>query len=82
MNFGAEKVDLRDIRFTPELLRCIPAATARMYSVLPVFTRCDSLGVVMLDFSNLEAIDELVFITGKELQIRAFIELYYAEDGK
>ena len=85
MNSGTEKVELREVLFTPELLRCIPAATARMYSVLPIFDAGDCLGIVMLDPSRIEAIDELAFITGRSLQvrtaaaeeIRAFIDMHY-----
>lgn len=35
-NFGAEHIDLSEVQFTAELLRLIPAETARKYQVLPV----------------------------------------------
>ena len=90
MTFGIEKVDLREIHFTRELLSRLPAATARRYSALPVYEHGDSLVVVLPDPSRLDAIDELHAITGKHLdikaadpdQIDAFIEMHYGADDR
>ena len=88
MNFGAEKVDLRDIRFTPEILRSIPPATARMYSVIPIADAIEGVVIAAPYPFKLEAIDELRWIVGRNIEIRAadsdqlrtFIEKHYGAD--
>jgi hypothetical protein len=85
MNYGAEIVDLRDVRFTPELLSVIPGATARMYSVLPIADTIDGLVIATAHPFNLEAIDDLNRIVGRDIEIRCadadqlrdFIKNYY-----
>ena len=71
MKFGAELVDLTKVKFTPELLRCIPADVARKYRVLPVFERPGCLAIALADLEDLNAIDSLTHILQKpELEIR------------
>jgi hypothetical protein len=71
MNFGAEKVDLSKIHFTPELLRYIPAETARKYQVLPLFDYPGRLTIALAQADDLNVIDGLIAILkGKELEIR------------
>ena len=85
-----EHINLSEVRFTPDLLRCIPAATARMYSVLPVFDTPDCLCIALDDPSKAEVIDELHFILRRELQVQqadrqqidAFIHRLYGDEHR
>ena len=70
MNDGAEKIDLRDVRFTPELLSTIPGATARMHSVIPIEDAIDGLVIATTYPFNLDAIDDLHRIVGRDIEIR------------
>ncbi len=70
MNYGADKVDLRDVRFTPELLSAIPGATARMYSLIPIADTIDGLVIATTYPFNLEAIDVLRRILSREIEVR------------
>ncbi len=88
MSYGAENVDLRDVRFTPELLSTIPGPTARMYSVLPIANGIDGLVIATACHFNLEAIDDLHRIVGRDMeircadadQLRVFIKNHYGGD--
>jgi hypothetical protein len=81
------RIDLSKVQFTPELLSCIPAATAQIYRVLPVFDAGATLGIVMTDPSNLDVIDALFFLLGRQLQVQqvdpqqldTFIQRLYGE---
>ena len=58
-HFGAEELDLKNVAFTPELLACVPAESARRYRVLPVSNSVGVLRLALADPSDLEAIDSL-----------------------
>jgi len=58
-----------DMEFTPELLKTIPPATARMYQALPLSLDGNSLRVALADPLNPVTIDELGFIVRKELHV-------------
>src|SRR5436190_17829957 len=87
-HLGTEVVDVGEVNYTPELLKLIPPATARMYQCLPVADYGSTLRVAVGDPLNPHATDELSYIIGKEIQIvvanRAAIEKlitrYYGED--
>jgi type IV pilus assembly protein PilB len=71
MKFGAEIVDLTQVDFTPELLRCIPADVARKYRVLPVSDLLGRLSIALADPEDFNTIDSLIHILKKpELEIR------------
>jgi type IV pilus assembly protein PilB len=86
--FGAEFVDLATIRFTPGLLRCIPAELARKYRVLPVSVSGHGIAIVMSDPSDLSAVDGLRSALDRDIELRiadesqldAFIERFYGDD--
>ena len=86
--FGAEFVDLATVRFTPSLLRCIPAELARRYRVLPVAESGRCLAIVTSDPSDLPAIDGLHSALDREFELRvadesqidSFIERLYEDD--
>ncbi len=78
-------IDLATIRFTPELLRCVPQATARMYRVLPIGSAPDCIRIALADPSDLQVLDELYLVLGRAIepyvadkhQLDAFIEKMY-----
>jgi hypothetical protein len=69
MEFGAEFIDLSKVEFTPELLRCIPAETARKYRVLPVASFPGRLAIAVGQI-DLNVIDDLHFTLKREMEIR------------
>jgi hypothetical protein len=88
-HFGAIEIDLKDVRFTTELLARVPAEHARKYQVLPVFGSPGEVGVAMADPSDLAAIDATHQLLGADLQVCVadakqldeFIERLYGSDG-
>ena len=89
MNFGVEKINLVDVNFTPELLCCIPAPTARAFGVLPIFSGPSGLIVALADV-NLVVIDSLFQTLHRELEFRVaerhqldeFIERHYGHEDR
>jgi type IV pilus assembly protein PilB len=85
---GTEVVSVGDVNYTPELLKLIPPATARMYQCLPVADFGSTVQVALGNPLNPNAIDELAYIIGKEVQIVVgdattidkLITRYYGED--
>jgi type IV pilus assembly protein PilB len=68
--FGVERVDLSDVHFTPELLRCLIAADARAYTAIPIFRSPGCVGLAMADPFDLEAVDELRRALKCEVEVR------------
>lgn len=90
-HLSTEVVDLGDYEATPELLKTVPAASARMYQCLPVAEHGSVLHVAMADpLSNHQAIDELAYIVGREIQlvvgeestITKLISRHYGDDSE
>jgi type IV pilus assembly protein PilB len=86
---ATEVVDLGNYEGAPELLQLVPAGTARMYQCLPVAEHNSVLQVAMVDpLNNHQAIDELAYIVGREIQlvvadentIGKLISRHYGED--
>jgi type IV pilus assembly protein PilB len=87
MEFGAEHINLSQVQFTDELLRCIPAEMARRYRVLPVFKDEVRVGVAMAitKLGDLNTIDDLLhslnleieIFAADEYQLNSFIERFY-----
>ena len=50
--FGAEIVDLSSVKFTPELLRCVPAELVRRHRILPVAILRHQVIIAMSDPSG------------------------------
>ena len=68
-HFGADEIDLRSVRFTPELLACVPAELARKYRVLPVSDSAQLLRIAVADPSDIDAIDSLNNFLKRDLEI-------------
>src|SRR5688572_2256687 len=87
-HLSTEVVNVSDVNFTPELLKLVPGATARMYQCLPVADFGSTVQIAIADPLNPHAIDELSYIVGKEIQIvvadpvaiEKLITRFYGED--
>jgi len=84
-----EEIDLRDVSFTAELLSCLPGNFARRFRVLPVGSSRDELVLAMADVSDLNAIDSVQRLTGRDVavcvakarQLDEFIERLYGKEN-
>jgi len=89
-HLSTEVVNLTDLELTPELLKTIPAGTARMYQAVPVGLYGSLLQVALAEPLNPATIDELSYIVGKEIQIvvadpaaiEKIISRHYGEDSE
>jgi type IV pilus assembly protein PilB len=87
---GAPMVTVRERDLTPELLRLIPAKTARMYQCLPVGLVDSTLQIALVDPLNPGRIDELGFVVKKDIQlvvadptlVQKAIEKFYPEENE
>ena len=68
-HLGTEVVELRELELTPEILQTVPATAARMHQCLPVAVHGSTVRVALSDPLNPAAIDELGYLTGKEVQV-------------
>src|SRR5215467_4710188 len=87
-HLGAQVISLKDTEFSPDLLKTIPARTARMYRCMPVAQFDSTLQVAFEDPLNPARVDELGFSVRKEIQpvianpaeIEKLIDRYYGQD--
>ncbi len=88
-HLGAEVVSLRDRELPPEVIKAIPASTARMYRCIPVALHNSTLQVAFADPLDLGSIDEIGFVVKKDVQlvvaapveIEKLLDKYYADSG-
>jgi general secretion pathway protein E/type IV pilus assembly protein PilB len=88
-HFGAEVVNLNDIKITDDVISTIPRHIARKYRVVPVFKHDNTLTVALADPSDLDTIDSLTHLlrmdinlqVASEPDIEAALGKYYAERG-
>jgi type IV pilus assembly protein PilB len=66
----AEYVDCRDVTPDPEALRLIPYSVAQKHAALPVALMDQRLLVVLAEPQNVQVIDELRFLTGRNIVTR------------
>ncbi len=66
---GAPVVTLNERDLSPELIRLVPAKTARMYQCLPVSLQDSTLQVALADPLNVSRVDELGFLLKKDIQL-------------
>jgi len=89
-HLGTEVVNLDGIEFTPDLLKNIPSATARMYQCIPVADYGTAVRVAMANPLNPAAVDEIAYIVAKEVQlvvadptvIEKVISKHYGDDSE
>jgi type IV pilus assembly protein PilB len=89
-HLGTSVVNIADMELTPEILRTVPAGTARMYQCVPVAVYGSAVHVALVNPLNPSIIDELGFTVGKEKElqlvvadpnaIEKLIDKYYGED--
>jgi type IV pilus assembly protein PilB len=83
--FGMPRVTVPEVTADPDLVRLVPAATARKYDLFPVRRINGSLTVAMADPRNLRALDDVAFATSLRIvpgiapvsEIRRAIERHY-----
>jgi len=67
-SLGTEVVNLDNVAFTPELLKTIPAGTARMYQCVPVEDFGSAIRVALANPLTPSVVDEISYIVRKEVQ--------------
>ncbi len=86
--YRVQAVDLREYEIDPEVLKLIPHDMCERHRILPVSRAGSSLIVAMADPSNLNAIDDIKFTTGynvepvvaSEAAIVEAVERYYSQE--
>jgi type IV pilus assembly protein PilB len=86
-HFGAEVVNLSELKIEDEVIATIPRHIARKYRVVPVYKHDSSLTVALADPSDLDTIDSLTHLlhmditlqVASEADIEAALSKYYAE---
>jgi len=68
-NLGTEVVSLKDINFSPELLKAIPANVARMYHCMPVAMKNGTLQVALAEPLDPAHADEVGFASKRDVQV-------------
>ena len=88
-HFGAEVVNLSEIKIPDDVIATVPRHIARKYRVVPVFKHDGSLTVALADPSDLDTIDSLNHLlrldislqVASESDIENALSKYYAERG-
>src|SRR5213595_1878936 len=68
-HLGTEVVELRDLDLTGDVLKTVPASAARMHQCIPVAAHGSSIRIALADPLDPAVIDELNYLTGKEVQV-------------
>ncbi len=88
-HFGAEVVNLNELKISDDVIAAIPRHIARKYRVVPVYKHDGALTVALADPSDLDTIDSLQHLlqmditlqVASEPDIEAALTKYYAERG-
>ncbi|MCK4632123.1 MAG: Flp pilus assembly complex ATPase component TadA, partial [candidate division Zixibacteria bacterium] len=84
------KVNLDSMVIDPRVIQIVPVDIARRYSLIPVFAIGNTLTLVMSDPLNIIAIDEIKYLTGKNIKrsiattteiVRAIDQYYSVADS-
>jgi len=89
-HFGAEVINLNEVRIEDDVIATIPRHIAKKYRVLPVFKHDNNLTVALADPSDLDTIDSLTHLLRAEIDLRVASEAdietalnkYYGADKK
>ena len=73
-HFGAEVVNLGEMKIDDEVIAVIPRHGARKYRVVPVFKHDTSVTVAMADPSDLDTLDSLQHLLHAEVDLRVASE--------
>ncbi len=88
-HFGAEVVNLNDLKIEDDVIATVPRHIARKYRVVPVYKHENALTVALADPSDLDTIDSLQHLlhmditlqVASDADIEAALSKYYAERG-
>jgi len=88
-HFGAEVVNLSDLKIADDVIAAIPRHIAKKYRVVPVYKHENTLTVALADPSDLDTIDSLQHLLRMEISIQVASEAdiesalnrYYADKG-
>ena len=69
-HFGAEVVNLADLRIEDDVIAAVPKHVARKYRVIPVYRHDDSLTVALSDPSDIAVIDALNHVLNADVQVQ------------
>jgi general secretion pathway protein E/type IV pilus assembly protein PilB len=69
-HFGAEVVDLNEIKIDDDVIAAVPRHIARKYRVVPVFKHDSTITVAIADPSDLATIDSLTHLLHAEVDLR------------
>jgi type IV pilus assembly protein PilB len=89
-HFGAEVVNLSELKIEDDVIAAIPRHIARKYRVVPVYKHGNSLTIALSDPSDLDTIDSLghllradiVHQVASEADLEAALNKYYGADKK
>lgn len=89
-HFGAEVVNLSELKIEDEVIATVPRHIAKKYRVVPVFKNGNTLTIALADPSDLDTIDslthllrmEIVHQVASEADIEAALNKYYGKDKK
>ena len=73
-HFGAEVVNLGEMKIDDDVIAAIPRHIARKYRVVPVFKHENSVTVAMADPSDLDTLDSLTHLLHAEVDLRVASE--------
>src|SRR5258708_14301448 len=68
-HLSTEVVKIREAELSPEVLKTVPAKTARMYQCIPVSFDGSTVRLAMVEPLNPARIDELGFVVKKDVQL-------------
>ena len=72
--FGAEVVQLANMKIEDDVISMVPRDTAKKYRVIPIFRTDDKVAVAIADPSDLNTIDTLHHLLHAEIEIRVASE--------
>jgi len=73
-HFGAEVVNLSEIKIDDDVIASVPRHVARKYHVVPVFKHDGSITVAVADPSDLDTLDSLRLLLNAEVDLRVASE--------
>ena len=86
-HFGAEVVNLKELKIADDVIAAVPRHIARKYRVVPIYRHENSLTVALSDPSDLDTIDSLQHLlhmdismqVASESDIESALGKYYVE---
>ncbi len=89
-HFGAEVVNLKDVKIDDDVIAAVPRHIAKKYRVIPVFKSGNHMTVALADPSDLDTVDSLQHLLQADIELRvaseedieAALAKYYGGDNK